>query len=172
MKKISDYLVESLTLIQPSLFKREFELKSSTELIAKMYYPKFFSTTAVVEVSGEKFEIKVPSIWRSDLEIYKADYQMPFAKFTSTNFWKTKGEIELPRGERVYLKFGTFKKSCEIYSSSNELLVLFQNKFSFKEKNVITIEHRSELLDKYSWLIMVAWYKILQRNRRNSAASA
>jgi len=168
MKKLSNYFGESLTLTQPSIFRREFELRSKSELIAKMFYPKFFSTTAVIKGFEEKIEVKIPSIWRSDIEIYNTRYQMPFAKYTSTDFWRTKGMIELPRGGRVYLKFGTFKKSCEIYSSSNQLLVLFQNKFSFKDKNVITIEQKSELLDEYPWIIMVAWYRILQKQRKNS----
>lgn len=171
MKKLSDYLGEELVLIKKSFFKKDFELRSSNEVIAKMYFPGFFSTTAIVEGFDENLEIKAPSIWKSDSEIYKVGYQMPFANFKSTNFWKTKGEIELPKGGRVYLKFGVFKRSCEIYSASNDLLVLFQNKFSLKDKNIVTIEKRSEVLDEYPWIIMVAWYKILQRNRRNSAVA-
>ena len=170
MKNISDYLGEELILIQPSFFKREFEFRSSSELIAKMYFPKFFSSMAIIEGFAEKYEIKVPGIWRSDVEIYKSGYQMPFAKYKSANFWRTKGIIELPRGEQLYLKFGAFKKSCEIYSS-NELLILFQNKLSFKDKNVVTIGQSSRLIDENPWVIMLAWYKILQQNRKNSAVA-
>jgi hypothetical protein len=170
MKKLSDYLGEELSISRISVFKREFEFRSSNELIAKMYFPKFFSLSAIVDGFDEKLEIKATSFWRSDLGIFKSGYEMPFAKYTSTSFWKTKGVLELPKGEQLNIKFGTFKRSCEIYSSSEELLVLFQNKFSFKDKNIITIEQRSDVIDQYPWVIMVAWYKILQRNRRNSAA--
>ena len=171
MKKLSDYLGEQLTISRISAFKREFEFRSQNEVIAKMYFPKFFSLSAIVEGFDEKLEIKVTSFWRSDLGIYQFGYEMPFAKYTSTGFWRTKGAIELPKGEKLNLKFGAFKRSCEILSSSEELLVLFQNKLSLKEKNVITIQQRSEVIDKYPWVIMVAWYKILQRNRKNSAAA-
>lgn len=171
MRKMSDYIGEELVLTQPSLFKREFEFRSSKELIAKLFFPKLFSSRARIDGFEEQFEIKVPGIWRSGLEIYKPGYQMPFAKFTSTNFWRTKGIIELSRGEKINLKFGVFKKSCEIYSSSDELLVLFRNKFSFKDKNIITIEQRSDIIDQNPWIIMVAWYKILQQNRKNSSGA-
>lgn len=171
MKKLSDYLVESLLLTQPSLFKREFELRSSTELIAKMGFPKFFSTTALVEGFESIYEIKTLSFWGSDVGIFKQSYELPFAKYTTENFWGTKGVIELPRGEKLKLKFGAFKKSCEIFSSSDELLVRFQSKVSIKDKNVITIKQRSELLDNHPWIIILAFYKTLQRNR-NSAAAA
>lgn len=170
MKKLSDYLGEELSIARVSVFKREFEFRSSNELIGKMYFPKFFSLSAIIEGFEDKLEIKSTSFWRSELGIFKSGYEMPFAKYTSTGFWKTNGVIELPKGERLNLKFGVFKRSCEIYSLSDELLVLFQNKFSFKDKNVITIQQRSEVIDQYPWVIMVAWYKILQRNRRNSGA--
>jgi hypothetical protein len=171
MKKISDYIGEELILIQPSLFKREFEFRSSNELIAKMSFPKFFKTKAIVEGFAEQYEIKEPNFWRSDVEIFKLGNDMPFAKYKSTNFWKTKGIIELPRGEQLYLKFGVFKKSCEIYHS-NELLLLFHNKFSFRDKNIITIEQKSHLIDENPWVIMLAWYKILQQNRKTSAVAS
>ena len=37
------------------------------EVLAKMYFPKFFSTTAVVEGFEEKFEIVRPSIWKNEI---------------------------------------------------------------------------------------------------------
>ncbi len=172
MKKLSDYLGEELIILQPSLFKRVFEFRSSNELIAKMYYPKFFSTTAIVEGFDENFEIRRPSIWRTDIEIFENGYQNSFAKVKSTNFWRTKGVIELPRGERLNLKFGAFKRSCEIYSKYDEILVRFQNKFSFKERNSIYIEKRSEVIDENPWIIFAVWYKLLEMNRKNSGIGA
>lgn len=172
MKKLSGYIGEELMIIQPSIFKRVFEFRSSNELIAKMYYPKIFSSIAIVDGFDDSFEIKRPSIWRGDVEIYKKGYQNPFAKIRSTNFWKTQGVVELPRGERLNLKFGAFKRSCEIYSNYNELLVLFQNKFSLKEKNLISIEKRSDTIDENPWIIFAIWYKILEMNRKNSGIAA
>ncbi len=172
MKKLSDYLGEELIIIQPSIFKRVFEFRSSEALIAKMYYPKLFSSVAIIEGFKETLEIKKTSIWKSDIEIFKKDYQNSFAKIVSTNFWRTKGVIELPRGEILNLKFGAFKRSCEIYTQHSELLVLFKNKFSFKERNVISIEKRSNIIDENPWIIFAVWYKILEMNRKNSGIGA
>ena len=55
MRPLSNYIGENLILVQPSFFKREYEFKSSNELLAKMYFPKFLSLTAVVEGFGEKY---------------------------------------------------------------------------------------------------------------------
>jgi len=168
MNALSKYIGEDLLLIQPSFFKREYEFRSSNELLAKMYFPSFFSLTAVVEGFEEKFEIIKPSFWKTDIAIRKYGYDMTFASLT-TNFFRSKGTIDLQNGKKLNLKFGTFKKSCQVYSEMDELLLLFQNKLSLKEKNVVTIQKSSSLIDENPWLVMMIWYLILQ-NRRNGSA--
>jgi hypothetical protein len=165
MTPLSKYIGENLILIQPSFFKREYEFRSSNELLAKMFFPKFFSLTAVVEGFEEKYEIIRPSFWKSDIAIRKAGYDLTFASLT-TNFFKSKGSIDLQNGRKLNLKFGAFKKSCQVFSESEELLLLFQNKLSIKEKNVVTIQKSSSIIDENPWVVMMIWYLILE-NRKN-----
>ena len=47
---------------------------------------------------------------------------------------------------------------------------MFQNKLSIKEKNVVTIQKTSSLIDDNPWVVMMIWYLILE-NRRNGAGS-
>jgi hypothetical protein len=167
MNVLSKYIGEDLILIQPSFFKREYEFRSSNELLARMYFPSFFSLTAVVEGFEEKYEIIRPSIWKTDLAIRKFGYDMSFASLT-TNFFRTKGFIDLQNGKKLNLKFGVFKKSCQVFSEMDELLITFQNKFSIKEKNVLIIEKSSSLIDENPWVVMLVWYQVIQRNRRQN----
>jgi len=167
MKPLSTYIGEDLILIQPSLFKREYEFRSSNELLARMYFPSLFSLTAVVEGFEEKYEIIKPSFWKTDIAIRKQGYDMTFASLT-TKFFRTKGVIDLQNGKKLNLKFGVFKKSCQVFSESEELLIMFQNKLSLKEKNIVTIQKTSSLIDENPWIIMMVWYQILQRNRKNN----
>ncbi|MDP2366389.1 MAG: hypothetical protein Q8M94_21760 [Ignavibacteria bacterium] len=169
MKKNSEYIGEDLILIQPSFFKREYEFRSSNQLLAKMYFPKFFSLTAVVEGFDDKYEIIRPSFWKADIAIKKFGYDLTFAALT-TNFFRTKGSIDLQNGKKIHLKFGAFKKSCQVFSEMDELLLIFQNKLSLKEKNVVTIQKSSALIDENPWVVMMIWYLILQ-NRKNGVAS-
>jgi hypothetical protein len=169
MKTLSSYIGEDLILIQPSFFKREYEFRSSTELLAKMYFPKFFSLTAVIEGFEDKYEIIKPSFWRSEIAIRKLGYDLSFASLT-TNFFRTKGSIDFQNGKKLNLKFGAFKKSCQVFSEMEELLLIFQNKLSIKEKNVVTIQKTSLLIDENPWVIMMIWYLIVE-NRKNDAGS-
>jgi len=165
MKKISEYIGEDLILIQPSLFKREYEFRSSNELLARMYFTSLFSLTAVVEGFDDKYEIIRPSFWKTDIAIRKYGYDMTVASL-KTNFFRTKGTIDLQNGKKLNLKFGVFKKSCEVFSEAEELLIMFQNRFSFKQQNIVTVQKSSTLIDENPWIVMMIWYLILQ-NRKN-----
>ena len=167
MNALSKYIGEDLILIQPSLFKREYEFRSSNELLARMYFPSLFSLTAVVEGFEEKYEIIKPSFWKTDIAIRKYGYDMTFASL-KTNFFRTKGTIDLQNGKKLNLKFGVFKKSCQVFSEAEELLIMFQNRFSFKQQNIVTFQKSSTLIDENPWIIMMVWYQILQRNRKNN----
>jgi hypothetical protein len=169
MRLLSSYIGEDLILLQPSFFRREYEFRSSNELLAKMYFPKFFSLTAVIEGFEEKYEVIRPSFWRSEIAIRKYGYDLTFASLT-TNFFRTKGSIDLQNGKKLNLKFGAFRKSCQVFSDMDELLLIFKNRLSFKEKNVVTIQKSSSVIDDNPWIVMIIWYLILE-NKRNGAGS-
>ena len=59
--------------------------------------------TAVVEGFEEKYEIIKPSFWKTDIAIRKYGYDMTFASLT-TNFFRTKGTIDLQNGKKLNLK--------------------------------------------------------------------
>lgn len=169
MKSLSSYIGEELILIQPSFFKREFEFRSSTELLAKMFYPSFFSLTAVVEGFNSKYEIFRPNFWKTEIGIRKFGDELSFATLT-TNFFRTKGKVVLQNGKFVNLKFGAFKRICSIFSETDELLVEIKTKFSFKDKNIVTIQKPSSLMDENPWIIMMIWYFLIENKKSGAAA--
>jgi hypothetical protein len=170
MYLLTKYIGQTLMFYQPSIIKREFELRSSEEVLAKMVFPKLFSTSVIIEGFDGKWEIKQPSIWRAEFGIYKYGYQMPFAKYIS-NFWKTKGTIELPKGGRLNCKSGKIRKPLGVFSSSGELILLYENKLSIKGRTAVRIEKRVELLDQYPWIVMLGWYVVLLNKRGRSRAA-
>jgi hypothetical protein len=170
MKKISDYLGEELRIFQKSIWKRDFELRSGDELIARLYYPKFFSDLSEVTLQEETYEFYRPKFFSRDVDIRKKGYQNPFAHFKN-NFWGSKGVLELPRGTRLNMKFGFFRKQAEIYLGENELLVSILNKFSIKERCEVVIEKQSEIIDEFPWILMLGFY-LAQLMKRNSAAGS
>lgn len=171
MKIFSDYIGKNLRINQPSIFKRYFELFADDELLLKMHYPKAFSSLAEVEGLDGKWQIKKTSFWKSKLDIFQKNNDLPFAGYRS-NFWGREGVIELPKGEKLNCKYNLWKSLFQISSSSGILLLSIKTGIKVKirllkgTKAEVIIEKKSELLDKHPWIVMLIWYNILESNRR------
>uniref|UniRef100_A0A832G6L0 Uncharacterized protein n=1 Tax=Ignavibacterium album TaxID=591197 RepID=A0A832G6L0_9BACT len=169
MQNLSDYIGQIISITQRSIWKREYEIRSEKEVIGKFVYPKFFSERVECKLVNDTFEFRRPHIFSNDIEIRKSGYQLPIAVM-HLNFLASKGIVDLPRGKKVVMKFGTFKSKAEIYHGENDLIAIVNNKFSFKEKCEITIERRTEILDENPWLVFLAFY-FLQLKRRNTGVA-
>lgn len=161
MKTLSDYLGQPLQFIQPSFFKRVYELRANRELIATVRFPQIFSSLAEVEGFSKKWEIYKPSIWKSDIEIRESGYELHFARFVKEGL-RQRGKIELPKGEGVKLIFNLFKSTYELQNDSGVRLVLFKERIAIGDKADVFVEKKSELLDKFPWTVILAWYVALQ----------
>lgn len=166
-KVLSDYKGQTLQLIQLKFLKRDYELKCGDALIAKIHHLKWYSSDFEVEWNKNKWEIYKPSIWKGLVEIKESGKQLPFASYSKTGF-KLEGIIDLPHGQKLKLVFRIFKGDYEVQTLSGERLVLIKDKCSFKDKTEFDIQQKSELLDKYPWSILLAWYLTQQRRRRSS----
>lgn len=169
MQRLSDYIGQFLSIIQKSFWKREYEMRSDSEVIGKLKYPKFFSERVECKIANDTFEFKRPHIFSDIIEIRKSGYQLPIATLRS-NFFASKGIVELPRGIKIKMKFGAFNNKAEIYHGENDLIAIVKNKFSLKEKSEIMIEKRTEILDEYPWIIFLAFYFLLLKRRNSGIA--
>jgi hypothetical protein len=168
MKNLSEYYTETLKLIQPKFGKRIFELRSEKELLCTMSFPKFFSTNALVECGEQKWEIRKKKFWSSDLLIVPGGTETPLAKVNVKLFKKS--IVELPRGEKILLKFGAFKSKNVIMTELENPLVTFKEKFSFNDSYELNIEYGAKQIDEYPWLIMLVLFLDLSRKHHSAAA--
>ncbi|MEP0860931.1 MAG: hypothetical protein HRF52_05795 [Ignavibacterium sp.] len=166
MKKLSDYLGKSLIIQQPSIWKRFYELRSDNEVLGEMKYPKLLSEMVECVIGDEKLTFRRPHIFSNEIEIRKQGFELPIAKMDS-NFFATKGILDLPRGKKVIMNFGLLINQAKIFYNEKDLLVTLHNKISLKEKSNVIIEKRSEIIDDHPWIIMLAFY-FAQLKRRNS----
>ena len=168
MKTLSDYFGKTLMLIQPSIWKRSFELRDGSEVIGSLTYSKFFSVKADVKIFDTKFEFYEPKWWKNIIEIREAGNELPIANYKPPSFKRT-GKLELPQGESISLSSTFFRTTLEISDKYNARLILFKSKFAFKSKVEVLIEKRSEVLDKYPWVVWLIYYVLLNQRRRSSS---
>lgn len=165
MKPLSDYMGEKLLFIQPSAFKRAHELRVNDELLASMQQRGFFGMRWEVSIQNENWEIYRPSCWRSILEIRKAGYEMPIASFIRERF-KARGSVSLPKGEMLKIEPHLFKGFCEIKNAREECMARIKPKTSLKDKAEVMIEKRSELIDRYPWIIILAYIVVMEQRHQ------
>jgi hypothetical protein len=71
----------------------------------------------------------------------------------------------MPNGERIQYVQNIWKSVNEIHSSQKVTLVSLKRTAWWKRSLRVVIEHESEVLDRYPWIIMVVYHLILERQR-------
>lgn len=168
MKTLSEYFGKTLHFIQPSIWKRSFELKYGSEEIGTLTYPKFFSVKARAKIFGAQWEFYEPKWWKNLIEIREAGKELPIASYKPA-LLKSKEKIALPYGESLILQANLFSTSLEILDNYNSRLVSLKKKMNIKTTYEILIEKRSEVLDRNPWVLLLIIYAEINKNRRRSA---
>lgn len=168
MKTLSEYFGKPLLFIQPSIWKRSFELRDGNENIGTLSYPKFFSVKADVKIFDKELEFYEPKWWKNLVEIREAGRELPIASFKPA-LLKNKEALKLPSGESVILNSNLFSTTIEILDHYNSRLVTLKRKMNIKTTYEIQIEKRSEVLDRNPWVLMLIIYVEINKNRRRSA---
>lgn len=157
MLNFNNYIGKELIIYQKSFWKREFTLNEDSKVIGKLYSIKIINDLFVCELDGKEFEFYKKNIFGKEILIREKGKQLPFASFEA-NFFFTSGELKLLRGKRALIKIGTFKDYASFYESEKKILIQLKSKLNLKEKCILTIENKSELLEEYSWLPLFLFY--------------
>ena len=120
-----------------------------------------------VSIQNKNWEIYKPSFWRNAFDIREAGHEMPIANFVRERF-KSRGAVSLPKGETLKIEPHLFKGFCEIKNVREECIVRIKSKTSWKERAEVTIEKRSELIDRYPWVILLAYIIIIYQRHHAS----
>jgi hypothetical protein len=157
MKNLSSFYGKQLVFTQPSVWKTYYELRCDNDVIGTVKKISSFGFRMEINIFKDKWTFYRPSFWRSEIAIRQSGYTLPYAKYKGGKF-KQPGTIELPKGGRIKIVFKAFRKDFEIQDSSGQVLIKFVDKAKFRTLIEISVIKRSELVDKYPWMIVMAWY--------------
>ncbi len=163
MKSLSHYAGAELQCVQPSLWKREFEISANDETIFSLRFPYFFKIEAVAEGFGKIWKFRNAKFFSTEIEVREEGYELPFAKYTAKAF-KFGGMYELPRGERCKCEYNLWKGIYTVTTQSGLVLFRYERKISLKHKADISIPKRNETLDANPWMpMMIVFIDIMKR---------
>jgi len=170
VKPLSHYLDRPLRLVQPSVWKRVFELRAGETVLMTMRFEKWYNTLPYIEGFGETWLLSKPSFWRSSLDVTKKGSQLPFARFVAGK-WGRGGTFELPNGERVQYTFDLWKMNGvnELLTPNSVRLAAIAKESIWKGHFTVTLDRPSELLDRHPWIIMTVYHTIQERRSRAAA---
>lgn len=168
MKSINDLFGEQLFFTKPKLLKNYYELKHGEDTIGSMEVKGIFNNKAYVKIFDKEYIFIQASFWRSLLEIKEKGKEVSFASFNSKLF-KDYGFINLPMGESLKVTFSFFNSNFDLRNSFGEILIQYSNKFPFKSRTDISIEKKSQVLEKYPWVIFIPFFVRLQRSKNSRA---
>ncbi|NWF88402.1 MAG: hypothetical protein HXY50_02965 [Ignavibacteriaceae bacterium] len=168
MKTLSNYFGKTLNFVQPSIWKRNFELLDGNEVIGTLTYPKFFSVKAEAKIFDNSWEFYEPKWWKNLIEIREPGRELPIASFKPA-LLKNKETLKLPSGESMILNSNLFSTTIEILDHYSSRLVSLKRKMNVKTTYEIQIEKRSEVLDRNPWVLLLIIYAEINKNRRRSA---
>ena len=90
---------------------------------------------------------------------------MPFATFKRDGL-RSRGTLSLPMGENLKIVPHLFKKFCEITNEQDEAFVRIKMKIAIGDKAEVTIEKKSEVIDKYPWIVMLMYIVAIEQSRQ------
>jgi hypothetical protein len=167
IKNLSQLSGETLKIIQPSIWKNNYELRHNDELLMKMNPRSVFSFGLIIDSIDSQWELYKPNFWKSEIAIREKGNENPIATYNKKIF-SMEGTVSLPRGQRLKIKFGIMKSRYGVFTTNGICLVSIKDEISFKASSLVFIENSSEILDKYPWVIILPWY--LTRRRKQAAA--
>lgn len=165
--KFSKLAGETLTIVQPSIWKNLYELRHQDEVLMKMKPRSVFGFGLIIELDHKEWEFYRSNFWGSELAFREKGKENPVAVY-SKKFFSREGTISLPMGQRLTIRFGLMKSKYGVFTAGGECLVSLKDNISFKANSIVFIESSSEILDKYPWIIVLPWY-LTRRRKRNAA---
>ena len=168
MKMLSEFIGQNIEIVTPSCFKSEFNLEAGGSTICTLKSINFWNTRQEISGFGKSWEIYSESVWKGRTEIKEKNKELPLAHYEGGGL-KHSGTFFLPQGERVNLVFNLWKSFYELQNERGEVLAHLANKSFFSSTIVITINRKSEVLDKYPFLLLFA-FNIAQQRKHAAAA--
>ncbi len=160
---------KTLIITQPSVWKRRFELVYESEVLGEITVSGFFGSSIQVNFMGGAWELYYAGFWKTGINIKDKGKENPFANYYQ-KFFSKEGTLFLPKGQKLKIKSEILKRNYGIYTLSGTCLVNIKDKIGLKSKTLIEIENSSEFLDKYPWVIILAWHLMMKRKQAAAAA--
>ena len=160
-----------LQIMQPSLWKRIFLLKAGDETLYTMSYPKWYSTSAVIEGQGERWTIYKERWFSCEQKVRHGSDHLPTSSY-KPNTWGKTGSFVLPNGERLEYAYGVWKNTNELFTQNKVRIASLKRRHWYRSPIDITLDQENALLEKHPWILLAVFRIMMERSQSQAAAAS
>lgn len=171
MIRLQSYAGAPLSVLQPSIWKQTYELRSGEQVLATMTFTKFLGSEVRMECDQGSWIISQSGIWRPKVIVREAENGITVAEIP-VHFLKQEFTFNLRDRsyETVTLRRNFWASTFTMTGrAGRELLSLKQKFFSFTTAT-ITVGPRAKEYDELPWLMFLLWYFWQSTNRSKAHA--
>jgi hypothetical protein len=171
MKKIKDYLNSGLKWVEPSMIKKEYELRSGEEAIAFLKFRSSFGTMATGESGDGCWTFKRTGFFKTKITIRKSESETEVGTFINGN-WNDGGTLEVTDGRKLFFTTNFWNTKLDLKDENENVLMTYHTKGLLKTTAELEISKTAERIYGLPWIIMLGWYLIIMMHEESAAAAA
>ncbi|MBI4429297.1 MAG: hypothetical protein HY562_09285 [Ignavibacteriales bacterium] len=168
MRIIASMIGRELQWIQPSIFRRQYELRAGDIVVAKLEWVKFFAMKARAESADGRWLFDKTGIWKPTTAVRIPEEEAPLITFTEKWLGK-KQSIVLPGGETLTMQSDLFCWKSSLFTHTGEPLLIIKRHGLFSRLYDVDLRRRGTSYPEFPWLVLLSWYLFLLARRRAQA---
>jgi hypothetical protein len=171
MKNIESMVGRELQWVQPSFFKRMYELRSGDIVVAKMEWAKFLGMAVKAESADGCWMFDQKGLWKSQITAKKCDQDEALMTVEEERFKRTQ-KLTLSDGRHVTLKSNFWRTTFTLETDTHEPMAIVRKHGLFSTKFDVELRRKGTSFREFPWLVLLMWYLVLVAIRRARAHAA
>ena len=152
-----DFARDELKWTQPRALKKEFELRSGSQVLGRLVFKNSFGSFATGTSVDGCWTFKRVGFWQTRVTIRRCDSEADIATFMN-NTWKGGGSLELPDGRRFRATSNLWQTKLEFQDTSENPMIELKTAGLVHLSATVEIQPAAHQMPELPWIVMLGWY--------------
>lgn len=168
MSRLASFVGIPLRVLQPSIWKKQYELRSEDQLIGTLRFPRIFRQEAVGECEEGRWILRERGLFKRTIHVRLPEKGKPIASLELAHFSLT-NKLKLPQYRMLRLTRNFLKTAYRLTTSMNAEVCSLELKLMPKHTGTVVIDQKGEEYEELPWLVFLVWFiSIIDQNRKHS----
>jgi hypothetical protein len=165
MRKLSDFLDQQLTWVQPHGLRREYVLRAKDKVVATLAFRNLFSSFATGESADGRWTFKRERVGSVTVRACGTDADLAVFKVDT---WTFGGTLEFPDGRQIRTASNFWGSRYAFKTAAGEVLFRFEKRglipwLYLRLRGTVEIARAGAGTAELPWMLMLGWYLLVLR---------